>query len=196
MNRRGFLKTGLAGTLFLGTVSVTAGLTGCATRPAGQIGAVSSRMDARYRFRFLSKDDIALFEALLPAMFAGALPEEPNQRRFAIAGTLERIDQGIVQFGAPNQKELRKLFDLLNFAPTRIALARVWSDWPNVDTAEANAFLERWRDSRIGLLNNGYIALTKIANVAFYGAPAQWHLSGYDGPPAWAMDALPQFQQT
>ncbi|OZB13954.1 MAG: hypothetical protein B7X58_08635 [Marinobacter sp. 34-60-7] len=194
MNRRGFLKTGVAGSLFLGTVSITAGLTGCTTRPAGQISPVASRMDASYRFQFLSADDIALFEALLPALFAMALPEEPNQRRFAIAGTIERIDQGIVQFGAPNQNELRKLFDLLNFAPTRITLARVWADWPNVDTDSAEAFLNRWRDSRIGLLNNGYIALTKIANVAFYGAPQQWHLSGYGGPPAWAVDALPQFQ--
>ncbi|HET8848567.1 MAG TPA: hypothetical protein VFM78_01680 [Marinobacter sp.] len=195
MNRRGFLKTGVAGTLFLGTVSVTAGLSGCATRPAGKISPVASRMDARYQFQFLSEDDIALFEALLPAMFATALPGEPNQQRFAIAGTIERIDQGIAQFGAPNQRELRKLFDLLNFAPTRITLARVWSGWPNVEAAGAEAFLNRWRDSRIGLFNNGYIALTKIANVAFYGAPQQWHLSGYGGPPGWAMEALPQFQR-
>ena len=126
-------------------------------------------------------------------MFAGALPEEPNQRRFAIAGTIERIDQGIVKFGPANQQELRKLFDLLNFAPTRIALGRVWSDWPSVSTADADAVLRRWRDSRIGLLNNGYIALTKIGNVAFYGHEDHWHLSGYPGPPAWMVDALPQF---
>src|SRR5690554_7295285 len=169
ISRRSFLKTGLGGAMFLSTVSMTAGLTGCATAPAGRVSAVDSRMDASYRFQFLSKDDIALFEALLPAMFTGALPEEPNQRQFAVAATIERIDQGIVQFGAPNQKELRKLFDLLNFAPTRVTLARVWSDWPSVTTGEADAFLNRWRNSRIGLLNNGYIALSKICNVAFYG---------------------------
>lgn len=150
-------------------------------------------MDARYQFQFLSQDDIALFEALLPAMFAGALPEETNQRRFAIAGTIERIDQGIVMFGPTNQQELRELFDLLNFAPTRIALARVWSDWPSVSTDDADAFLKRWHNSRIGLLNNGYIALTKISNVAFYGHEPHWHVTGYPGPPAWANDALPQF---
>lgn len=193
ISRRSFLKTGLGGAMFLSTVSMTAGLTGCATAPAGRVSAVDSRMDASYQFEFLSRDDIALFEALLPAMFAGALPEEPNQRQHAIAGTIERIDQGIVMFGPANQKELRKLFDLLNFAPTRITLARVWSDWPSVTTESAEAFLNRWRDSRIGLLNNGYIALTKISNVAFYGHDAHWHLSGYPGPPTWAVDALPQF---
>lgn len=196
MNRRSFLKTGVGGAVFLGTVSLTAGLSGCATAPAGRVSAVDSRMDASYRFQFLSKDDIALFEALLPAMFAGALPEEPNQRQFAVAATIERIDQGMVQFGAPNQKELRKLFDLLNFAPTRVTLARVWSDWPSVTTGEADAFLNRWRNSRIGLLNNGYIALSKICNVAFYGHQNQWHLTGYPGPQEWIVNVLPQFKST
>ncbi|MBE0486971.1 hypothetical protein [Marinobacter sp.] len=193
LSRRGFLKTGLGGALLLSTVSLSAGLSGCATAPADRISAVDTRTDARYQFQFLSRDDIALFEALLPAMFAGALPEEANQRRFAIAGTIERIDQGIVMFSPANQQELRKLFDMLNFTPTRIALAGVWSDWPSVSTDAADAFLNRWRNSRIGLLNNGYIALTKISNVAFYGHAPHWHVSGYAGPPAWAVEALPQF---
>ena len=194
MDRRSFLRTGVAGTLFLGTVSLGAGLSGCATAPAGRLSAVDTRMDASYRFRFLTRDDITLFEALLPAIVGPALTEQPEQRSQAIAGTIERIDQGIVQFGPANQQELRRLFDLLNFGLTRVTIARVWSSWPNVTTAEADAFLQRWRTSGIGLFNNGYIALTKISNVAFYGHPEHWHLSGYPGPPTWAMDALPQFK--
>lgn len=194
IDRRSFLKTGLGGALFLGTVSVTAGLSGCATEPAGRLSAVGTRMDASYEFRFLNEDDITLFEALLPAMIGPGLPAQPQARNIAIAGTIERIDAGIHKFGPANQKELRQLFDLLNFGLTRVTVARVWSSWPNVTTAEADAFLERWRTSRIGLLNNGYIALTKISNVAFYGYRDFWHLSGYPGPPQYAVDALPQFQ--
>nr|WP_297398288.1 hypothetical protein [uncultured Marinobacter sp.] len=193
LDRRSFLKTGLGGALFLGTVSLTAGLSGCATQPAGRLSVVGTRMDARYQFRFLTDDDIVLFEALLPAMIGPGLPEQPLARRTAIAGTIERIDAGIHHFGPANQKELRRLFDLLNFGLTRVTIARVWSSWPNVTTAEADAFLERWRTSSIGLFNNGYIALTKISNVAFYGYRDFWHLSGYPGPPQWAVDALPQF---
>jgi hypothetical protein len=151
-------------------------------------------MDASFQFRFLNEDDIALFEALLPAMIGPGLPEQPQARNMAIAGTIERIDAGIHKFGPANQKELRRLFDLLNFGLTRVTVARVWSSWPNVTTEEADAFLERWRTSRIGLFNNGYIALTKISNVAFYGYRDFWHLSGYPGPPQYAVDALPQFQ--
>lgn len=192
-DRRSFLKAGMGGAILLGTVSITAGLAGCATAPAGRLSAVGTRMDARYQFRFLSRDDIQIFEALLPAILSPALPEQPQAKRLAIAATIERIDAGIYNFGAPNQKELRQLFDLLNFGVTRVTIARVWSSWPNVTTAEADAFLERWRSSSIGLLNNGYVALTKISNVAFYGYKSNWHLSGYPGPPKYAVETLPQF---
>ncbi|WP_417502225.1 hypothetical protein [Marinobacter sp.] len=195
LDRRSFLRTGLGGALFLGTISVTAGLSGCATSPAGRLGAVETRMDARYRFQFLTADDIKLFEALLPAILGSALPEQANARRMAIASTVERIDAGIHKFGPANQKELRQLFDLLNLGITRVTIARIWSPWPNVTTEQADGFLERWRSSSIGLLNNGYMALTKISNVAFYGYQENWHLSGYPGPPEWAVQALPQFRK-
>ncbi|MDN6320496.1 MAG: hypothetical protein L0J77_12075 [Marinobacter sp.] len=194
LDRRSFLRTSLGGALFLSTVSVTAGLGGCATAPAGRLGAVETRMDARYQFQFLTTDDIDLFEALLPAILGPALPEQPNAKRIAMASTIERIDAGIHKFGPANQKELRQLFDLLNFGFTRITIARVWSSWPKVTTEQANAFLERWRSSGIGLFNNGYMALTKISNVAFYGYQENWPLSGYPGPPEWAVKSLPQFR--
>jgi hypothetical protein len=194
MDRRSFLRTGLGGALFLGTVSVSAGLTGCATSPAGQHQTtLIATSGSNYQFRFLTRDDIVLFEALLPALIGPALTEEPDQRRAQISDTLERMDAGIYQFGPANQKELRSLFDLLNFSVTRVTVARVWSSWKNASTADANAFLNRWRTSSIGLFNNGYIALAKISNVALYGHGDHWPVSGYPGPPQWAVDALPQF---
>lgn len=194
MDRRSFLRTGMGGALFLGTVSVTAGLSGCATAPAGRgYTSLDDVNPSNYQFRFLTEDDIVLFEALLPALVGPALTEDPALRRSQIRDTIERIDAGIHQFGPSNREELRGLFDLLNFSVTRITVARVWSSWANASTADADAFLNRWRTSSIGLFNNGYIALTKVSNVAFYGHADHWHVSGYPGPPQWAMDALPQF---
>lgn len=192
--RRRFLKTGLGGALLLSGASLSAGLSGCATTPAGLQPSPSSEIPDSYRFRFLTHEDIVLFEALLPAIVGSALTEQPDLRRQQLRATIERIDAGIVQFGPANQAELRKLFDLLNLGLTRITVARVWSSWANVTTAEANAFLERWRTSSVGLFNNGYIALTKISNVAFYGHRDHWAVSGYPGPPEWATKSLPQFQ--
>ncbi len=194
MDRRSFLRTGLGGALFLGTVSVTAGLSGCATAPAGRDYPLPEAMDRSYEFRFLTRDDIVLFEALLPAIVGPGLTEEPVTRRQQVQATIERIDTGIHQFGPVNQKEFRSLFDLLNFGVTRVTVARVWSRWENASTESVDAFLGRWRNSGIGLFNNGYIALTKVSNVAFYGHEDHWHLSGYPGPPAFAVDALPQFK--
>lgn len=193
LGRRSFLRTGLGGALLLGGASLSAGLTGCATTPAGYQPDTAAATDG-YHYRFLTTDDITLFQALLPAIVGPALPEQPDLRRTQVRGTIERIDAGIARFGPANQAELRKLFDLLNFGLTRATLAGVWSSWGNASTADAEAFLERWRTSGIGLFNNGYIALTKITNVAFYGHPDHWQVSGYQGPPSWAMQALPQFQ--
>lgn len=195
MDRRSFLRTGMGGALFLGTVSVTAGLSGCAAAPAGRSYTTPEDVSrSGYRFRFLTRDDIVLFEALLPALVGPALTEEPALRRAQIRDTIERIDAGIHQFGPANQKELRGLFDLLNFNVTRVTVARVWSGWANASIAEVDAFLSRWRTSSIGLFNNGYIALTKVSNVAFYGHQNHWPVSGYPGPQRWAVDALPQFR--
>ena len=128
LNRRSFLKTGLGGAVFLGTVSVTAGLSGCATQPAGRLSAVGTRMDASYQFRFLNEDDIALFEALLPAMIGPGLPEQPQARNLAIAGTIERIDAGIHKFGPANQKELRQLFDDVEYSVRQTKLKEIFYD--------------------------------------------------------------------
>ena len=71
---------------------------------------------------------------------------------------------------------------------------RVVKHWREKYQSQFPSLVPRWRTSRIGLFNNGYIALTKISNVAFYGYRDFWHLSGYPGPPQYAVDALPQFQ--
>ena len=192
MNRRGFLKLGLGGTLVLGAAGLGVQLAGYDTSPAGTLATPAGGLQA-HDFRFLSEHDIALFQALLPALLAGALAPDPEDRRNAIYGTLTRIDQAITAFSPANRRELRKLLDLLNLAPGRLALAGIWRDWPAVTQEQAGAFLQRWRNSRFGLLNSGYIALSKLTNVAFYGARAHWPASGYPGPPAWAVSALPQF---
>jgi hypothetical protein len=190
--RRRLLHLGLGGTLLLSTISLTANLSGCATRPAGTHSTPASA-SAEHHFAFLSADDIVLFQALLPAMIGSSLSNIPSERQRQIRETIERIDTGIHHFGTTNQGELRKL---LNLGITRIALAGVWQPWHRATPDQAHAFLESWRTSRIGLLNNGYIALTKITNVAFYGHREHWHLTGYPGPPAWATEALPQFRSS
>lgn len=192
MSRRSLLKTGLAGSLLLTGVSLTAGLSGCATTPAGTQPA--RNQIAGYDYRFLSADDLILLKALVPAVLGPALPQEAAQREQSVLATMQRMDSGIDGFGDGNRQEFRKLFDMLNLGLTRVTLARVWSSWEHASEAETSAFLTRWRNSSFALFNKAYIAITKVTNVAWYGHVDQWHLSGYPGPPRYALDALPQFQ--
>lgn len=192
-DRRRLLKTGLGGSLLLGTASLTAGLSGCATAPAAPVAGDGSHA-AQPGYRFLSEDDLILMGALLPVVLGSAWPTDPAAQAQAREATLRRMDTGLYRLGAPNQKEMRKLFDLLNLGLTRALVARVWSSWDTATPGEIDAFLQRWRNSSVGLFNQGYIALARLCNMSWYGHADQWAQSGYPGPPAWVTAALPQFQ--
>ncbi len=192
LSRRGFLRLGLGGSLFLGGISLTATLSGCATTPAppapGQTGEKG--------YRFLSRDDLVFLRATVPVILGPALPEEADARRLAVESNIRRMDEAIYRFGPANQAQMRKLFDMLNFSVTRITLAGVWSGWANAGPETVNSFLNRWRNSSIGLFNKAYAGLVRLTNSSFYGYRDNWHLSGYPGPPAYVTSSLPQFQSS
>ena len=192
LSRRGFLRLGVTGSATLAGISLLAGVSGCATTPEPSRSTLTA--DAAPQWHFLSRDDRILLAALIPTIVGPEFPKDEGERTEATETTLHGMDEAIHFMGPPNQAELRQLFDLLNFAPTRLTLARVTSSWENVDNAQAEAFLQRWRDSRIGLFNNAYLALIQITNAAWYGHPDNFHFSGYAGPPDWVRQSLPQLQ--
>lgn len=189
--RRRFLKAGLMGTALLGLAGVGTLFSGRVTKQGSDL-RVGGREVSWY---FLTADEQTLLMALMPAILAGAIPEQPEEYTDTLEATLAAVDEAIHRFSPANQAEFRQLFDLLNFAPTRVLAAGVWQSWEDVEQSQVELFLQRWRHSRFSLFNNAYNALVKVTNVAFYGKPANWGLSGYPGPPAYALAGLPQFQQ-
>lgn len=192
MNRRELIKCGLAGSWLLGSVSLTAGLTGCTAsphRPEQLTGEASARP-----WRYLTEADVTLWSALTPVLLQGQLASDPDARAIEVEGVVRRVDAAISGFSANKQAELRQLFDLLHLGLSRALLAGVWTSWGQADPEDVAAFLERWRNSRIGVFNQGYAALAQLGAVAYYIEPQHWAASGYPGPPAWAVEALPQFQ--
>lgn len=179
-DRRSFLKLGLAGTLVLSTVSLTSGLAGCHRAEEASAAGYGTLRDA----------DLTLFRALIPAILAGALPDESRAREAQITETLKRLDYGLQRVGTPTTKELRKLFDLLNFGITRRLAAGVPVPWSDASAEQVEAFLQRWRSSSIGAFNAGYRALTKLITVTYYQIPATWPQSGYPGPLAWVYKSV------
>jgi len=166
--RRRFLKFGLAGT---GMVFL-AGLWRHAARAAQRAPA---------GFRFLTTQDRRIFAALAPRLLGEALPRDGRESR--IAEILAAVDQLAAAMPPVMQADLRQLFDLLGFPPTRIALAGVWSGWETVSEQEVDAFLDRWSTSTFTLLQLAYAALHDLVMAAWYDSPHAWARVGYDGPP-------------
>jgi hypothetical protein len=79
--------------------------------------------------------------------------------------------------------EIADLFRLLDIRIARTLLAGVSTEWTDVDPAEVSTFLERWRTSRIALLQAGYFALHDLVLGAWYVDPSTWEAIGYAGPP-------------
>lgn len=192
IDRRSLLKTGFWGGIFLASASLGAGLSGCATTPSGKVEQTAGTT-GDYHYRFLSDDDLVLLSAITPTILAPHFSDRSPSQILAQKKLLSDIDTAIYYFSDANQQEVRKLFDLLNFAPTRALLGGVWSSWDNTTDDEVNTFLNDWKYSSLPLLNKAYAALAKIVTISWYIQPEHWQDSGYAGPPASAIKALPQF---
>lgn len=167
LSRRDFLKTGLTGSLLLAGGSAAALLTGCASQVAAP------------GFLFLRPQDAAVVRALIPVVLTDAIPAGDNA---AIERVLKSVDDFMAATSPAAMAQLQQLFDLLSLAPARVLMAGLWDDWSQASPADLEAFLVRWRDSRIGLLRAGYAGLVKVITASWYLLPESWLAIGYDAP--------------
>lgn len=168
LTRRRFLKVGLvggAGLAVLGTLYWQ--------RAQRHENVAAFKLDVTGR---------EIVAALAPAILAGTLPEGEG-RAAAIERLVDGVEKAIAGLGAAAQDEVRQLFALLGFAPTRILLAGVTPVWREASVADVPAFLERWRFSRLDLLQSAYAALHDLVLGAWYGGDDAWEAIGYPGPP-------------
>lgn len=128
-------------------------------------------------------DALAVLTAVTPVFLEGTLPEDKAAASAAVQTTVANIGTAIAGLPPGAQEELGQLFALLGFPPTRIALARVTSPWPQAPHDEIAAFLDHWRTSRFLLLHSAYSALHQLVFAAWYGNPQSWPAIGYPGPP-------------
>ena len=131
----------------------------------------------------LDADGTAVMAAIAPVMLAGALPSDPQLRRDALRETLAAIEGAVAGLAPRAQGELNDLFGLLALAPARWTLARTTATWQDASREDVERFLDRLRDSRIGLLRAAYDALHQLVMAAWYGNPRAWPAIGYPGPP-------------
>lgn len=169
MNRRGLLKLGVGASLALGTVGIAATLTGCSpSRPASD-------------YQVLRDIDLPVLTALYPVLVGPhpALIADPA----LIDAALRQLDETLAHTSPSVQSDVRSILDLLTFAPSRGTLTGIWGDWQKVDPARIDAFLQRWRDSRLELLRASYKVLGQLLQMSWYALPQTWVALGYPGPP-------------
>lgn len=169
LSRRGLLKVGLLGSAFLASAGLTATLGGC------------SASTPHSGFTVIRESDLAFLHALIPVLLEGAVaPEKMPQ---AVAATLESLDYSLDHLSPELRGLTVQLFDVLALPLTRGPLAGVWGSWQNASASEVRAFLERWQNSSIGLLQMGHASLLQLVMMSWYSRTESWAHCGYPGPP-------------
>jgi len=168
MKRRQVLKGGL-----IGAAMLAAGGAWVVWRDVREADASSPARDRTAE----------ILGAIVPVLLAGALPADSAQRSSAIAGVIAGVKEIIAAFPPATRSELNDLFRLLDIRIARRLLAGIATGWRDAEPADVAAFLERWRLSRIALLQSGYFALHDLVLGAWYASPSAWGLMGYPGPP-------------
>ena len=171
IGRREFLKLSAGSAALLSAGALTAGLAGCARSEPPAPG-----------YRTLRPGDLALFTALTPVMLGPAWPA--GNRDSHLAALLRGIDGSCALLAPAGQKMLRDLFDLLDGGLTRRLTTGVSRPWAEASEEDIGRFLNRWRDSSLGLFNAGYRGLNKLIVANWYALPAGLAGTGYPGP--WA----------
>ena len=172
MNRRNFLKMGTGSCAVLSAVSISACLTGCSEAPSTD-----------ERFRLLRPNDREFFTAIIPVVLKGSWPSDADQQSTAMNEIMINIDNAMFNLGPHNQKQMIDLFNLLNFTPSRGLTTGVWSAWNEASENDIEQFLNKWRDSSLGLLNLAYNGVSKLIIAIWFGMSQSWDKVGYPGPP-------------
>lgn len=169
LSRRGLLKTGLLGSLLLAGAGLGASLSGC-----------SPSTPAR-GFQVLREGDLAFLRALIPVLLDGAVSS--GRMPAAVEQTLAGIDYNLAAFSPAMRKLTVQLFDALALPLSRGPLTGVWGDWEQATAGDMQAFLQRWQNSSLDLLQMGHAALLQLVMLAWYGQAEAWGHCGYPGPP-------------
>ena len=166
-NRRTFLKVG--------------GLAAVVLAAGGGVYRYTHPSGPLQRF-VLSGEAKAAIDAIVPAMLAGSLPQQPAARAQAVADTTGRVHHAILGLPLTAQKEVQDLFGLLALAPARRALTGVSGSWSGATEAQVGVFLQEWRFHRLAMLQAAYHALHDLIIGSWYADPASWAAIGYPGP--------------
>lgn len=165
LSRRRLLTFSLGASAFLATAGLGASLSGCSAQsPAGG-------------FIILRQSDLPILRALIPVVLAGT--SAPDN----LESVLQRLDNKLASLSPAMLKLTLQLFDVLALPVTRGPLTGIWGRWENTSSEHIQAFLQRWENSSLNLLQMGHASLLQLLQMAWYEMPESWAHCGYPGPP-------------
>jgi hypothetical protein len=174
MNRRTLIKTGLFGGIGLGLIRTING---------PFFSSEIAPKDSAYSYQFLTNDDRVIVAAIIPVMLKDALSKSKSDQQKEILAISRSLDRAVLTLPVLIQGEVKELFSLLSFSPTRRLLAGVWNSWSTAKEQEIHDFLMGWKRSSLELLQTAYQALHELIVASWYSNPVSWSRIGYPGPP-------------
>ncbi len=177
INRRRWLKVGLLGGAALTTAGLLAHWQARRAGAAGILGGFVAQAPTPLPSVW-STEAQTLVTALAPVVLKPMCVTNADCARVA-----DGVRQAIDALSPAAQRDLAELFTLLNLGPARGLLTGVWVAWPDATPEQIEAFMERWRHSRLALFQAGYHALHDLILAAWYADPSAWASIGYPGPP-------------
>ncbi|HEX4880298.1 MAG TPA: hypothetical protein VFV39_10670 [Limnobacter sp.] len=167
MNRRRFLKFGVAGALVAGGL--------------GWLGKHFAKVPVLPGQAVVQPQHHPMLRALAAGLLDGALPEGGG------TGALDRAVQSFVtssqSLAAAAQSELGQLLNILENPVGRRLIADLGESWENASVAQVQKFLVDFRDHPVPALQPGYHALHDLMMASWYSQNTEWDTLGYPGPP-------------
>ena len=167
MQRRGFLKLGIASAVVLAVGGGALAL----MKP----GLVDGKLSPSAR---------AVMAKIGQAMLVGTLPAEPTALQAATQALLARTDTFFSGLPVHVLAELDQLISLLISAPGRRLLVSLSTSWEDATTAEIGAALQAMRASGTELRIQSYQGLHDIVCAPYFSGEESWAVLGYPGPRA------------
>ncbi|UAW98278.1 twin-arginine translocation pathway signal protein [Halopseudomonas nanhaiensis] len=169
LSRRELLKLGACASLVLSTAGLTATLSGCSSSQAANDFAV------------LRDSDLPVLRALFPAIVGShpALQADGTALELAV----RQLDTTLDSTSPAVQRDVLDLLGMLSLPVTRGPLTGIWGSWDSASPDALQRFLERWQNSRLDMLRQGYKALCQLLLMSWYALPQSWAETGYPGPP-------------
>ena len=120
MTRRQLIKTGIAGSIGMASLHFLA-------TPWQRSPEFKDSSD--YVYTSLNREDRDFLAAIIPIILKKSLQPKGGNSVHLILIVIRGVDEAIIGLSPTIQKELRELFMLLHFTPTRRYVAKIWGPW-------------------------------------------------------------------